>query len=178
MKKNNIETEVRSFISSLQYKKLLSFFKKSAKFLGQENQETYYFSGPNDLRIQKTDNTAKLWLKGGKLHQKSREDIVVRCQKDDFENLENLLLKLGYKPEIKWFRKRNNFLWQGITISLDFTKGYGYIIELEKMGDKKSAKKDYKILLAKIAELKVELTPKAEFDKKFAYYKKNWKKLI
>jgi predicted adenylyl cyclase CyaB len=178
MKKNNIETEVRSFISPLQYKKLNSFFKKSAKFLSLENQETHYFSGPNDLRIQKTDDIAKLWLKGGKLHQKSREDIVVRCQKDDFENLENLLLKLGYKPEIKWFRKRNNFLWQGITVSLDFTKGYGYIIELEKMGDKKSAKKNYDLLLYNLNKLEVELTPKEVFDKRFAYYKKNWRKLI
>jgi predicted adenylyl cyclase CyaB len=177
-KSKNIETEVRSFISPLQYKKLNSFFKKSAKFLGQENQETHYFSGPNDLRIQKTNNTAKLWLKGGKLHQKSREDIVVRCQKDDFENLEILLLRLGYKPEIKWFRKRNNFLWQGITVSLDFTRGYGYIIELEKMGDLKSSGKNYNLLLAKLGELGVKLTPKAEFDRKFAYYKKNWKKLV
>ena len=98
--------------------------------------------------------------------------------KDDFENLENLLLKLGYKPEIKWFRKRNNFLWQGITVSLDFTKGYGYIIELEKMGDKKSAKKNYDLLLYNLNKLEVELTPKEVFDKRFAYYKKNWRKLI
>jgi predicted adenylyl cyclase CyaB len=178
MKKNNVETEIRSFITLLQYKRLTSFFKKSAKFLSLENQETHYFSGSQDLRIQRTDDTAKLWLKGGKLHQKSREDIVVRCQKDDFENLETLLSRLGYNPEIKWFRKRNNFLWKGITVSLDYTKGYGYIIELEKMGDEKSAQNDYRILLAKMAELGVELTPKAEFDKKFAYYKKNWRKLI
>ena len=176
--KNNIETEVRSFITPSQYKRLLGYFKKNAKSLARENQITYYFSGPHDLRIQKSNDSAKLWLKGGRIHERYREDIVVNCSGKDFSNLEFLLSRLGYRPEIKWFRKRNNFLWDGVTVSLDYTKGYGHILELEKMGTLKSAPKTYKMLLAKLKELGVKLTPKAEFDKKFAYYKSNWKKLV
>jgi len=177
-KNNNIETEVRSFISPSQYRRLLGYFKNNAKFLGREDQVTYYFSGESDLRIQKTNGVAKLWLKGGKLHEKYREDIVVRCRLEDFENLEVLLFRLGYKPEIKWFRKRSNFLWRGVNVAVDSTKGYGNIIELEKMGTVEAAPRYHKILLARLNELGVELTPKEEFDRRFAYYKKNWKKLV
>ena len=177
-KKNNIETEIRSFITSKQHRELLRFFKRNGKFLGEENQVTYYFSGAKDLRIQKTNGSAKLWLKGGKIHENHREDIVVRCDGGDFGNLETLLLRLGYNPEIRWFRKRNNFFWRGISVAVDFTRGYGHILELEKMGGPKDGKKNRQLLLAKLKELGVKLTPKEEFAKKFSYYKKNWRKLV
>jgi uncharacterized protein YjbK len=41
----NIEVEIRSFISRSQYYNLLKFFKKQGKFLGQDRQIAYYFSG-------------------------------------------------------------------------------------------------------------------------------------
>lgn len=175
---NNIEIEVRSFIAKSQHQRLLKFFKKHGKFLGKDNQITYYFSGPKDLRIQKTDKYAKLWLKGGKIHAKYREDIEVHCQKEDFEKLEELLLKLGYNVQIKWFRARNDFLWKGIRVSVDFTKGYGYIIELEIRGEEKNKEIIYRRLLKALEELGIKLTLKKEFDQKFNYYRKNWRKLI
>ena len=61
---------------------------------------------------------------------------------------------------------------------LDHTKGYGYIIELEKMTDEKSKSKTYEILKSKLEFLGIELTPRSEFEKRFEYYKKNWKKLV
>ncbi len=174
----NIEVEVRSFINKKQYQDLLKFFRKNGKFLRKENQTTYYFSGKQDLRIQKTDKLAKLWLKGGKIHENYREDIFIECRKEDFEKLEKLLSKLGFKIKIKWFRKRNDFLWKGIKISVDFTKGYGYIIELEKFASEKDKKKIYQILIKKLKYLDIKLTSKAEFNKRFNYYKNNWRKLI
>jgi len=178
MVKENIEVEVRSFISRKKYNHLLKYFKKNGKFLGKDNQITYYFSGPKDLRIQKTGKLSKLWLKSGKIHEKYRQDIVVRCNKEDFENLDKLLSGLGFKVKIKWFRKRNEFLWKGTRVCLDWTRGYGYIIELEKMTTEKNKEKVYRDLLQKLRELNIKLTPKEIFDKKFSYYKNNWRKLI
>jgi uncharacterized protein YjbK len=40
---NNIEAEIRSFISKEQYDSLLDFFKTNAKFLKEDFQETFYF---------------------------------------------------------------------------------------------------------------------------------------
>lgn len=176
--KNNIEIEVRSFITKKQYENFLKHFKKKGKFLGKDNQVTYYFSGSKDLRIQKTDKLSKFWLKSGKIHDKYREDIVVNCHRNDFEKLEKLFSKLGFKVKIKWFRLRNEFLWQGIKVSVDFTKGYGYIIELEKMGTTKDKEKIHRLLVKKLKELGIKTTSKKEFDKKFNYYKRNWQKLI
>ena len=51
----DIEVEVRSFISEDQYNNLLTFMEKNAKLIKKDNQITYYFSGDNDLRIQKND---------------------------------------------------------------------------------------------------------------------------
>jgi len=169
--KNNIEVEARSFITKKQYEDFLKFFRKKGKFLGRDKQITYYLSGPKDLRIQKTNKFSKLWLKDGKIHAKYRQDIEIRCAREDFEKLEELLLKLGYKVQIKWSRVRNDFLWKGIRVSVDWTRGYGYIIELEKRGREKDKEKIYQSLLKKLKELGIKLTPKKEFDKKFNYYK-------
>jgi predicted adenylyl cyclase CyaB len=178
MKAKNIEAEIRSLISEDQYKRLLKFFKKEAKFLGEENQISHYFSGERDLRIQKSDKSAKIWLKKGKMHADSREEIEVKLEKSEFENAENLFRALGYEVKIKWFRKRFTFLWKGISVMLDDTKGYGRIIEFEKMCKESDKGKTINALRAKMKSLEIEETSKEKFEKKFEYYKKNWKKLI
>ncbi|KKP98212.1 MAG: Adenylyl cyclase CyaB [Candidatus Moranbacteria bacterium GW2011_GWD2_36_12] len=178
MEQKNIETEIRSLITEEQYKTLLKFFKKEGKFLGKENQISYYFSGEQDLRIQKSDKSAKIWLKKGKMHADCREEIEVKFDLKEFENAEKLFESLGYEVKIKWFRKRNTFLWKGISVMLDDTKGYGRIIELEKMCKEMEKEKTINMLRAKMEFLKIEETKKDEFEKKFEYYKKNWKKIV
>lgn len=174
---NNIECEIRSFITKEQYKKLLGFFNKDGKSLEKENQITYYFDGDADLRIQQNKAYSKIWLKKGRIHDEAREEIEIRCAKGDFKKLEKLFLILGYKIEIKWFRQRNSFKWKGINVCLDYTRGYGYIIELEKMRREKEIEKTRKYLKLRLAELEIPLTPKKEFEKAYDFYKKNWRKL-
>lgn len=171
-----IEVEIRSFISEKQFNQLLGYMKQNAKFLGEDNQISYYFSGSADLRIQKCDTYAKIWLKKGKIHDKHREEIEIKFDREDFEKLEKLLNVLGYEVEIKWFRDRKRFDWDGIKVTLDYTKGYGYIIELEKLVSR-SEEKIYKELEDKLKELGVDITPKKVFEEKFFHYKKNWRSL-
>ncbi len=174
----NIEAEVRSFITREQYASLIEFFKSHAKLSKEDYQETFYFDGDEDLRIQRNNFYAKIWMKKGKIHDEHREEIEVKFDKEDFENLEKLFLALGYTVEIKWFRKRFEFAWEGITVCLDYTKGYGYIIELEKMCSEDTKEKEVDLLKQKLSSLKINLTPKEEFNKKFQYYKENWKSLV
>ncbi len=175
--KKNIEVEIRSLVTKNQYDNLFKFFKKEGKFLGEEKQISYYFSGEIDLRIQKSNKSAKIWLKKGKMHADSRKEIELKLDLNNFENAKKLFEALGYKIEIKWYRKRNTFLWKEINVMLDDTKGYGYIIELEKMCQKTEKEKTVNMLRTTMNLLKVEETKKEEFDKKFEYYKKNWKRL-
>ncbi|MCX6735631.1 MAG: CYTH domain-containing protein [Candidatus Parcubacteria bacterium] len=174
----NIECEIRSFLTEKEYKKLITFFKKEATFLSADEQITYYFDSKEDLRIQKNDTFAKIWMKKGKIHDEHREELEIKVPREDFEKLEKLFLGLGYSVEIKWFRKRHSFVWEGIDVAIDFTRGYGYIIELEKMTSVKEQEKTVAFLKKKLSELHIPLTPKEEFAKKYEFYKKNWKKLI
>lgn len=173
----NIEAEVRSFISQDQYFSLLDFFTKHANLIKEDYQETIYFDAPQDLRIQKNNFGAKLILKKGKLHDDSREELEVEIPASDFEKLESIFVALGYNVQIKWFRTRYQFEWDGITVCLDDTKGYGYIIELEKMCTKETQEEEHTKLLEKLSRLNITLTPKEDFVKKFDFYKQNWKQL-
>lgn len=174
----NIEVELRSFITKAQHAKLLAFFKRVADYLGRDEQVTYYFSGPHDLRIQKNLKGAKLWLKGGKLHDVHREETEVWVARDDFEKLEQIFAALGFEVSIKWFRTRHEFSWRGVRVSLDATRGYGHIIELEKMTVPEKRKEAAALLAKRFIELGIAVSPRDAFKKRFAYYKKHWRELI
>lgn len=174
----NIEVELRTFITKEQYEQLLTFFHNNAQFISDDDQETFYFNGPHDLRIQRNNFYAKIWMKKGKLHDNYREEIEIKFDRAQFETLEQLFMSLGFEVRIKWFRKRSQFHWKEITICLDYTKGYGYIIELEKMSTENDKHHDWEQLKQKLTELYLPITSKEEFDQKFNHYKQHWKSLI
>ena len=173
-----IEVEIRSFITREKYEEFLEFFRKEGEFLGEDFQETYYFGAKEDLRIQRNNSFSKIWMKKGKIHDERREEIEIKFARGDFEKLEAIFLALGFSVSVKWLRKRRSFRWRGIDVAVDFTKGYGYILELEKMADESGKEKTLELLKRKMETLGIPLTPKAEFDKKFQYYRENWKKLV
>ncbi|MBI4145946.1 CYTH domain-containing protein [Candidatus Woesearchaeota archaeon] len=173
-----LEVELRSFITHEQYSSLISFFKKSAEPKGEDTQITFYFDGPQDLRIQKNNTHSKVWLKKGELHDEAREEIEIKCAREDFELLEQLFLSLGYNIQIKWYRARNTFLWNGITVTVDHTKGYGHILELEILCTPEDKETALELLRKKFSELGIQVTPKEQFDAAYQNYKANWKTLV
>ena len=173
-----IEVEIRSFITKEKYEELLEFFINNTQLIKEDYQETYYFDTESDLRIQRNNKTAKIWHKSGKIHDDIREEIEIYTDRNDFEKIEKIFNKIGHNTEIKWFRDRKQFNWQSITISLDYTRGYGYIIELEKMDSKKEKESVLKELNEKFDELEIMPTSREEFEERFNHYKENWKDLI
>ena len=174
----NIEVEIRSFLTKEQYTKLKKFFNKNAELIKEDSQETIYFNSKEDLRIQQNNTYSKIWLKKGKLHDDSREEIEIHTERNNFKSLLSLFQTLGYKIDIKWIRDRRQYQWEDITICLDYTKGYGYILELEILTSEDRKKDTLKKLRSKLKELKIEETPKEEFKKAYNEYKENWKELI
>ena len=174
----NIEVEIRSFISEEKYLALLEFFKQESELINEDEQETHYFDCKEDLRIQQNQHYSKVWLKKGKLHDSAREEIEIKLPKEDFSKLQLLFFSLGYSIGIKWFRKRHTFSWKGISVMLDNTKGYGYIIELEKMSNEEDKEITLKELKTKLASLEIHLTPKEEFSQKYEFYRENWQDLV
>jgi predicted adenylyl cyclase CyaB len=173
-----VEAEIRSFISEKEYKRLLSFFKKNAVFLGKYFQETHYLESKEDLRIQENRHFSKIWLKKGRMHDEAREEIEIKFCKKDFKKIETLFSILGFKTKIKWFRRRNEFKWKGISVCLDYTRGYGYIIELEKICNLKNEKEQLEKLKKAFSKLGIEMTSKSEFGKRFRRYERNWRKIV
>ncbi len=198
MTTKTIEVEIRTFLTKDQYHQLIHFFTTHGQFLNEDEQVTYYFDSPHvdslpigrpsiglspihpppDLRIQKNKFYSKVWLKKGKLHDEQREEIEIHLPVEDFDKLEKLFFSLGYSVSIQWFRKRHSFQWQGIDVAVDYTKGYGYILELEKMATEEEKAKVLELLRQKLAELDLPETPKEELERKYAYYKENWSALL
>lgn len=178
MEKCNIEVEIRSFLTDIQYENLLIKLKTEVEFIREINEQTVYFSGEQDLRMRRNEDEAYLILKKGKMHDKYREEFEIKFEVVDFEKMQNLFETLGYKLEIKWLRKRLEFKQGDIKILLDNTKGYGKIIEIEKIVQKGEEKNTYKILENKLKEFDIRFTSKDDFNEKFEYYKKNWRSLI
>lgn len=172
-----VECEVRSFIDAAKFAELYDFFVANASYVGEEEQETRYFDCPQDLRIQKGRSHAKVWLKKGEMHAEGREEIELRVPREEFATLERLFDALGYGVKIVWYRRRLTFLWDGIGVSLDDTRGYGRIIELEIMTTPEDQEMTVALLKEKLTELGVSLTPKEEFAARFAHYEKHWREL-
>jgi predicted adenylyl cyclase CyaB len=175
----SFEVEIRALIEKTEYARLLDYLEKNGKVLADDTQETHYLNSSEDLRIQKNNNYSKIWLKKGRIHDEVREELEVKFDRSDFEKITKIFDSIGLNANIKWFRYRKSYEYNKIKINLDYTKGYGYIIELEKMCETEALKDlALKELKAAALHLGVNITPKEEFDKKLAYYKENWKKLI
>lgn len=173
-----VEVEIRSFISKEKYEELLAFFYQTATFVSEDYQETYYFDAKEDIRIQRNNFYSKIWMKKGKIHDEAREEIEIKFNREDFEKLEQIFLAAGLNVQIKWFRNRHTFQWNDINVMLDYTKGYGYIIELEQVTDGEEKENTLDKLRQKLTSLNILLTPKEEFDQKYAHYKEHWRELI
>src|SRR3989338_549360 len=143
----NIEVELRTFLTKEKYAELLEFFNRNGSFMSTEKQETHYLNTSEDLRIQKNEFFAKI---------------------------ENICTTIGLTPKIKWYRTRITFAWEGISVMIDDTKGYGYILELEKMSTEEKKEQDLSLLKKKLQQLQIPLSTKEEFEQKFKDYEQKW----
>lgn len=173
-----IEVEVRSFLSEEEYKKLLEEMERKGEKVKEDGQITYHYDGGVDLRIQKNNDFAKLWLKKGEMHDKAREEFEVKFDRSDFEVLAEMLKVLDYEIESKWYRKRCKFNWNSFEVCIDHTPGYGRIIEIEKICEEGEEKEVYEKLGKALEELGIDKTPKEKFDERFRHYKNNWEKIL
>ncbi len=139
-------------------------------------------SSDKDLRVQKNNSHSKILLKKSmvcnSMCNSTKPEIEILAKKNDFDTLLEFLETLGHEVEVKLFRKRHIFNWDDITVCIDFTRGYGYILKLELV----TSDQDKDIVIHKLREklhfLGLEETPEHVFDEKFKYYKENWKDLV
>ncbi len=173
-----IEAEVRSLLTKEQYGRILSYLQEHTKFIEEDDQVTYYFEGPADVRLQQTKTSTKLWYKKGKLHEPAREETEVIFKRDDFKKVVHIFEAWGHPISIPWYRKRYTFAWDDVSVMLDYTRGYGYILELEKKVEPKEVDVTVTRLRKMLASLQLEELSREAFDKKYYEYKNNWRQLL
>lgn len=171
-----IEVELRAFVSESKYNALLNFFKENAVYKGTQKQITSYFDCEKDLRLMVTDdNYCQLWLKKGKIHQDAREELIVKVDKSYKDILLKMFEEIGLNIKIKWYRIRKSYEWNNIKVDLDFTYGYGHILELEILVEDTKEVENAKTHLKEIFKsLEIPITEKEIFTEKFNDYEINW----
>lgn len=168
-----IEVEIRSFITKAQYEHLEKIFQSQGKFLKEDIQETVYFDAPIDLRVQKNSRGTKIWLKKGKMHDQMREEFELWLETKDYKKALSLFQLLGYSISVAWWRRRKSFVWRDVTVALDYTRKYGYILELEKCVTR-NKEKALSHIEALFQELNILPTPKEQFDRLYMNYVRTW----
>lgn len=170
-----IEVELRTFLTENKYYELLNYFKNNGCSINTQKQVTYYFSGKQDFRLMLTKNFCQLWLKKGELHDEAREELVVKIDNQYRQSLISMLKALEFDIKIKWFRIRNSFVWNNFDVTLDYTHGYGYILEFEMLVENEENVEEGKQILKKqFDELDIEIVDKQLFKDKYEDYKENW----
>lgn len=177
----NKEIELRSFIDEHKYYQLIDFFEQHAIFLKEDSHITHYFTGPYDLKMQKNNSFTKVWVQKittNKHYQEQKETIEIHFDKEEFEQLEQLFIHLWYEIEITRFRKRLQFDRNWISVHLDYTKWFGYILELKTAMLTSQKDETIRFLQQKFFDLEVPITSQEEFQKHYERYKANRKMLI
>ena len=172
------EVEIRSFISEEKYNTLLEYFKKEGQLIKSEEDETEYYADQGAVRLWQNQDSAKVILKSGEIHDEQREENEMPINKKDFFLFQKMFQKLNIPKQIKWNRKRHTFDWQGINVQIGDNKGYGYVIELEKKSTDTDKEQTINILKEKLASLNIPLTPRKDFENAYNNYKENWKELL
>lgn len=168
-----IQVELRAFLKPDEYKNLI---EKYNNILHTEKQINYFYNSKKDFRFIKTKRYCELCIKQGDMHDSIKNEKVVKIDTEYMENLSDILYSLGYIPEVKWFRTRSSAkLDFGFDMCLDYTVGYGYIIEISKDIEDENNVDLAKIELGNFLEsLDIDLTPKEVFDEKYQEYTSNW----
>lgn len=171
-----IEVELRSWVEPIQAASVsAAILSLGAEYRGKESQETWYFDGERDVRIQKSDAQAKMWMKSGAMHDSVRKETEVLFERGDFEALSEMIQALGVKIKVKWIRTRHIYIYGDITISVDHTIGYGDVVEAEILIHEDEDPSESLARLHKLFD-QFGLTPQSRdfWDHKYSTYMKNW----
>jgi predicted adenylyl cyclase CyaB len=91
------------------------------------------------------------------------------------EQLDRLLLGVGFRYQAKWSREREEYVCNGLNVCLDKNAGYGWLAEFEKVvqseGELAGARRDIDALMQQcgVAEL-----PQERLERMFSFYNEHW----
>ncbi len=157
-----IEVELRAMFDEIKYGELQDLLNNSAKSLGADDKDVYFFILPDKL-VKVVNNiskgNAKIVLKLTKIGKGSGfEEIEIPIDPIFIEKSVNLFSNLGFNEIQQSFQKRNNYLYKDVEIALKYSDAWGYHMELEKIvSDKKDIEKAEQEIRGIAAEFNVHI---------------------
>ncbi|MCD6368650.1 MAG: class IV adenylate cyclase [Thermoproteales archaeon] len=146
MTSRNIEYEIKIRVKNLdEIREKLTYLGATLQGAGVE-EDVYYQHPCRDfkesdeaLRIRNYGTIIELTYKGSRLpaNIKAREEITVRILREDYSKLKQLLEKLGFRSLARIVKKREIYVYENLTISLDEVEGLGSFMEVEAFTDHK-----------------------------------------
>ena len=91
------------------------------------------------------------------------------------KELDDLVISAGFQYQAKWSREREEYLCNGVNVTLDKNAGYGWLAEFERVIDDESKiEKARAEIRALMQEIKVEELPQDRLERMFSYYNTHW----
>lgn len=157
-----IEVEFKAKIEN--YEKFIEVKNKilslGSKLTSKTLEEDIYFQHPSKdfsktdeaLRLRKTNGKNYLTYKGAKISKISKTRLEIQTEIENFENMKEILIKLGFKPIAIISKKREKYALENTFIFIDDVKDLGYFIEIEERIENESSIKEIEEKLIKILE--------------------------
>lgn len=91
------------------------------------------------------------------------------------KQLDELVLKSGFKYQAKWSRERSEYVYRNTNVSIDKNAGYGYLAEFERIIDDESKAAEVKSEIRQMMqELGIAELAQDRLARMFDYYNHNW----
>lgn len=133
------------------------------------------------VRTRDKDGTVYLVVKAS-IGQDSSENGVARIEFEETMNmtldeLDKLVLSAGFTYQAKWSREREEYLCNGVNVTLDKNAGYGWLAEFERVvSDPKDVEPARKEVTDLMSRLGVDELGQDRLERMFDFYNKNWEK--
>ncbi len=135
------EIEIKSLLTKEKYEELQKILPQRYQKINEDSITTIRFK-PKDLRVRYSNQLNELVFKDGNPTNFSRKEITINLkEKDDCNQMINLLKELGFKDDPSWIKHKQEFVLefdhQEYTLSLQHIENFAYILEAEIMLEEK-----------------------------------------
>ena len=91
------------------------------------------------------------------------------------KQLDSLVVSAGFSYQAKWSREREEYVCNGVNVTLDKNAGYGWLAEFERIVDDatklETARDEVRGLMIRLG---VDELPQDRLERMFAYYNSHW----
>ncbi len=131
------------------------------------------------VRTRQRDDEVLLVVKAS-IDEGTSENTVKRMEFEEpvavtLDVLDALVLEAGYTYQAKWSREREEYVYKGANVCLDYNAGYGYLAEVEKIVSDESLADQVRAEIDELMlELELEELQQDRLARMFEHYNQNW----